>query len=135
MPPRVVIPKECEPDAVDDFTTIPTQTHIYRLSGDYNPLHVDPDMAQSVGFEKPIQHGLCTMGVAANAVYKNFCDGNPRRFRAIRVRFVKPCYPGETLTTRMWKQGNKVVFQTLAKERNLIVLDAGEVTLDPSPKL
>lgn len=127
MPPAVRIPDR-EPDATDEFTTCPTQTHIYRLSGDYNPLHVDPEMAQGVGFEQPILHGLCSMGIAAYAVYKHFGNGNPQSITSIRVRFAKPCFPGETLVTRMWKSSNNtVIFQTIAKERNIVVLNAGQV--------
>lgn len=125
LPPRVQIPKRA-PDAVEEFTTTATQAQVYRLSGDYNALHVDPKFAQSVGFKRPILQGLCTMGIAARALYKHFCQGDPSRFKCIRVRFANVVYPGETLETRMWQHGNTVYFQTIVKERNAVAIDGGQ---------
>lgn len=125
LPPRVQIPKR-EPDARESFQTLPTQAQLYRLSGDYNSLHIDPEIATSVGFPAPILHGLCTMGVAARALYKRYCGGDPAKFKSIRVRFASPCFPGETLETVMWESGNTVLFQTRVKERNVVVIDGGE---------
>ena len=98
---------------------------------DYNPLHIDPDIATSVGFKQPILHGLCSMGVASRALYKQFCGDDPARFKFIRVRFSSACYPGETIQTRMWQEGSaKVLFQAVAKERGVVIIDGGEFLFD-----
>ncbi|CEG46784.1 peroxisomal hydratase-dehydrogenase-epimerase [Plasmopara halstedii] len=130
LPPHVQIPK-CQPDYVDEFKTSLHQAQIYRLSGDYNPLHVDPEVAMSVGFEKPILHGLCSMGIASRALFKQFCGGQVARFKSIRVRFSSPCYPGETIQTRMWQAtGGRILFQAVVKERDVVILNGGEFIYD-----
>eukprot|EP01130_Rhizamoeba_saxonica_P009389 TRINITY_DN3813_c0_g2_i1.p1 TRINITY_DN3813_c0_g2~~TRINITY_DN3813_c0_g2_i1.p1 ORF type:complete len:306 (-),score=72.98 TRINITY_DN3813_c0_g2_i1:42-917(-) len=103
-------PPNREPDAVHVETTWENQAKFYRLSGDYNPLHIDPNLATMVGFERPILHGLCTYGIACRAVLEHFCDNDVSRLAAFRVRFASPVLPGDTLTTKMWKEGNKVIF-------------------------
>ncbi|CAH0522428.1 unnamed protein product [Peronospora belbahrii] len=130
LPPRVQIPKR-QPDSHDEFKTSPFQAQIYRLSGDYNSLHIDPEIATTVGFKQPVLHGLCSMGVSSRALYKQFCGGDPKRFKSIRVRFSSPCYPGETIQTSMWQEGNgKVLFQAVARERGVVIIDGGEFTFD-----
>lgn len=97
---------------------------------DYNGLHVDPSMANMVGFQQPILHGLCTMGIATNSVYKLYCKDDPGMIKSVRVRFSKVCYPGETLVTSMWRIDNDtIVFSTQAKERKVTVLTGGEIKL------
>jgi peroxisomal enoyl-CoA hydratase 2 len=81
------------------------QAHIYRLSGDYNPLHIDPAAAKSGGFEMPILHGLCTLGFAARLLLTALCDGDPARFRKLRLRFSSPVFPGDTLRLAAWHAG------------------------------
>ncbi|TMW58674.1 hypothetical protein Poli38472_010233 [Pythium oligandrum] len=125
LPPRVKIPQR-EPDLREVSKTLPSQAQIYRLSGDYNSLHVDPEIAQSVGFKVPILHGLCTMGFATRALFKHFCKGDPSRFKSVRVRFSSPTFPGETLETQMWVQGTTVFFRTIVQERQKVVIDGGE---------
>lgn len=100
------------------------QALLYRLSGDWNPLHVDPSMAKAFGFEKPILHGLCTFGHATRHVINScFPDADPRFFKSIKVRFSDSVYPGETLITQMWKDGdNRVVFSCKVKERDKVVI-------------
>jgi len=123
------------PDAVEEYTTLPTQTHIYRLSGDYNPLHIDPKFAKLNGFKEPILHGLCSLGIAARAVLKHFGGNDPNTFKAIKVRFSKPVIPGETLVTTMWKVGNRILIEVKSKERNLVVVSNAFIELQTPAKL
>lgn len=104
-------PPKRMPDVVVEEKTTEEQAAIYRLSGDYNPLHVDPNFAKMGGFKRPILHGLCFMGIAGKAVYQKFGP-----YKNIKVRFAGTVLPGETLVTEMWKEGNKVIFQTKVKE-------------------
>lgn len=118
----VAIPERA-PDAVVEETTLDRQALIYRLSGDVNPLHVDPQMAAVGQFDRPILHGLCTFGFAVRAVLKRFCDDDPARFHSVGVRFSKHVFPGETLVTEMWQTAaDTVVFQTKSKARDVVVL-------------
>jgi len=119
------------PDAVEEYKTLPNQAHIYRLSGDYNPLHIDPSFAQMNGFSQPILHGLCTFGHAARAVLKRFGNNDPALFKSIKCRFSKPVNPGETLVISMWKESSRVIFEVKVKERNVVVVNNAYVQLQP----
>jgi len=124
-----------EPDAVMDLTSSVDQAALYALSGDGNPMHVDPGVARAAGFDRPILHGLCTLGFAVRAVLAEFrVLEDPGALRSVQVRFASPVFPGETLRTRMWKvQGGEetspettVAFETVAPERgNVVVLSRG----------
>lgn len=117
----VKIPKS-QPFAVFEDYTQPSQALVYRLSGDYNPLHSDPMVAKAAGFSRPILHGLCTMGFAVRAIIKFICRGDPNMVKNIFSRFLLHVYPGETLVTEMWLQGLRVIYQVKVKERNRSVL-------------
>lgn len=124
---RVSIPKS-KPSVVYEELTQPSQALLYRLSGDYNPLHSDPMIAQAAGFSRPILHGLCTLGFAVRAIIKCVCNGDETAVKSISGRFLLHVYPGETLVTEMWPEGAKVIYQTKVKERNRSVL-SGYVVL------
>ncbi|XP_031407309.1 enoyl-CoA hydratase 2, peroxisomal isoform X2 [Punica granatum] len=115
------IPKE-QPFSVFEDQTQPSQALLYRLSGDYNPLHSDPTFAKVAGFSRPILHGLCTLGFAVRAIIKRICRGDSSMVKNILGRFLLHVYPGETLMTEMWIEGSRVIYQTKVKERNRAVL-------------
>lgn len=122
------------PERPPDFTfeerTDEAQALLYRLAGDDNPLHADPQMVASSGYEKPILHGLCTMGFAARAVLMCCGDNYPDRFKSINVRFSRHVFPGDTLVTEMWRETDEEIhFQTKVKERALVVLSRGLMQL------
>ncbi len=123
-PPRAATP-DTPPDHVCELTTRPESALIYRLSGDYNPVHADPAVARSAGFERPILHGLCSFGVSGHALLKTLCGWDAARLKEIGCRFSSPVYPGETLRVEMWQRGEAVQFRTRAVERNVVVLSHG----------
>ena len=97
------------------------QAHIYRLSGDYNPLHIDPAAAQFGGFATPILHGLCTFGHCANLLLGALCDSDPTRLRKIKVRFSSPVYPGDLLQVVGWRDGaGRVIFEARVDGRAVV---------------
>ena len=120
---------ERSPDLACDLPTVPQAALIYRLSGDRNPLHADPEVARSAGFKAPILHGLCTLGAAGHALLKSCCDYDPARFRSLKLRFSAPVYPGETIRTEMWRDGAIVSFRSRALERDALVLDNGRAEI------
>ncbi|CAL9240840.1 unnamed protein product [Arabidopsis halleri] len=123
----VKIPQR-QPLTVWEERTQPSQALLYRLSGDYNPLHSDPEFAKLAGFPRPILHGLCTLGFAIKAIIKCVCKGDPTAVKTISGRFLTTVFPGETLITEMWLEGLRVIYQTKVKERNKTVL-AGYVDI------
>ena len=131
-PPAPHAMPERAPDLSCALPTLPQAALIYRLSGDFNPLHADPAVARGAGFERPILHGLCTMGVAGHAVLRALLDYDARRFAAMRVRFTAPAIPGDTLRTDLWVNGSVVSLRCTAVERDVVVLDRGRVDLRPS---
>lgn len=118
------------PDHTTEIRTSPRSALIYRLSGDYNPLHVDPVVARSAGFERPILHGLCTFGMSGVALLAACCGYDASRLRAMRARFTTPVYPGETLRTEIWIDGADISFRTLVVERQTLALNNGWARLE-----
>ena len=113
------------PDAIFEQKTLPQQALIYRLSGDYNPLHAEPEVATHAGFRQPILHGLCSLGVAGHAILRTVCDYDPKRMKSLKLRFSSPVYPGETIRTEMWVDGKDVSFRARVVERDIVVLNNG----------
>jgi acyl dehydratase len=126
------------PDRAPDHQVVretrPEQALIYRLSGDRNPLHVDPKFAARGGFSQPILHGLCTYGVTGRALLRVLCDGDPARFRSMSGRFSRPVLPGEPLTVSIWRaeDGETALFQTTRKD-GTVVIDRGRMQFRPAP--
>jgi len=102
--------------------TRPEQALIYRLSGDRNPLHSDPNFAALAGFDRPILHGLCTFGFAGRALLHTLCESDPARFLSMEGRFASPVFPGEELTTEMWVIApGECTFQTKGEDGRVVL--------------
>ncbi len=114
-----------EPDFVCDLATLPQAALIYRLSGDRNPLHIEPSVGRAAGFSGPILHGLCTFGVAGHAILKTLCHYDPTKLIAMNARFSAPVYPGEVIRTEIWRDQEKVSFRALVLGRDSVVLNNG----------
>jgi len=118
---------EGAPDRVVELPTDIRSALIYRLSGDWNPLHADPAVARKAGFERPILQGLCTNGIACRAILRTYCDNDPERLLSMFVRFSSPVYPGETIRLEFFEtDGNRIRFRAVAAERGITVLDRCE---------
>ena len=114
-------PPQRDPDNVVEEKTSPDQAVLYRLSGDRNPLHIDPEFSKVGGFKDPILHGLCFFGISGKHIYQSF-----GQFKNIKVRFAGVVIPGQTLRTEMWKEGKMVIFQTKVVETGkLCIAGAG----------
>jgi acyl dehydratase len=112
----------------DYAVTLPTshaQAATYRLSGDRNPLHIDPITARQAGHDRPILHGLSTMGLIARAVIHACAEGDAARLREIALRFTAPVFPGDTIETHIWREADCLHFRAIATERNVVVADNG----------
>lgn len=116
---------ERDPDFEIDLPTSLAQAAIYRLSGDRNPLHIDAATASQAGYDRPILHGLCTMGLAARALIHTCCNGVASRLHEISVRFTGPVFPGDTIRTHVWQNGRDLHFRCDAIERGVRVIDHG----------
>jgi acyl dehydratase len=113
------------PDRSVSMQTLPIQAMIYRLSGDRNPLHIDPAFAKMAGYDRPILHGLCSFGHVGRAVLAEYCGNDPSRFVGLSVRFSGVVYPGDTITTDMWDEGSgRVILQARTQEGRVVISNA-----------
>ncbi len=120
---------ERAPDVHCDLPTPPNLALLFRLNGDLNPLHADPERAKVAGFPRPILHGVASFGVAAHAILRTLADYQPARLASIEARFSRPVFPGETIRTEMWTDGPQVSFRCRIVERDEIVLTNGLAVL------
>jgi acyl dehydratase len=114
-----------EPDYVIDIPVSTQAALLYRLSGDYNPLHADPSIAQKAGFDRPILHGLASYGVAARALLSAFPDKDPADLKRFGLRFSAPVFPGETIETSIWQEAGQLAFRSRVAARDKVVLNNG----------
>lgn len=119
-----------DPDFREEQQTLDTQSLLYRLSGDINPIHADPDLAKLVGFPRPILHGLCTFGFVGRAAVRHACGGDPTRLRALETRFAKIVFPGDTLVTEGWRMGARALLRVTTKDRGESVLSHAFAEVD-----
>src|SRR6185312_4836052 len=120
---------ERAPDIVCDLPTRPETALIYRLSGDVNPLHAEPAFARQGGYPRPILHGLATFGVAGHALLKSVAGYDPARLTAMAGRFSAPVFPGETIRTEIWRDGDVVSFRARALERDVVAINNGRAAI------
>jgi acyl dehydratase len=126
-PPPVIPQRPAE--HVVDLCTHENMALLYRLNGDWNPLHADPAIALKAGFQRPILHGLATWGLAGRAVLQAICGYDGRQIASIFGRFTAPAYPGETFRTEIWVDGAVVAFRVRSLERDVVVINNGRVEL------
>ena len=113
------------PDRTVEMQTLDIQAAIYRLSGDRNPLHIDPAFAKMAGYDRPILHGLCSFGHVGRAVLAEYCGNDPARLASMAVRFSGVVYPGDTIITDMWDEGKgKIIVQAQTQEGRVVISNA-----------
>ena len=127
--PEPHLPPTRAPDKTIELATRPDQALLYRLSGDRNPLHADPNFARAAGFPRPILHGLCTYGLTCRAVLAGYADHDPARLRSHSARFSAPVFPGETVSVDLWRDGDIVSFEARVKARDVVVIKGGRSQL------
>lgn len=129
-PPALPLPPDSKPAFEVELATLERQALLYRLNGDYNILHADPEVARAAGFERPILHGLCTYGMAVHAVLRAVTDYDATRIRAFAARFTAPVYPGEAIKFQLWPRDSRS-FHLRARidARDVVVLNNGVVEL------
>ena len=128
LPPLPATPADRAPDFTDIQITRPESALLYRLMGDYNPLHAEPAVARQAGFDRPILHGLASYGLVTRAILRQCCANDPARLKALDIRFTAPVYPGETLVTEIWRvpdQPKQLQLRARIPERDKVVLSHG----------
>jgi len=120
---------ERAPDGTVESKTLPQQALLYRLSGDKNPLHADPGFAKMGGFDVPILHGLCSFGIVCKAVVDSALGGDTAKVTRYQARFAGVVFPGETIVTSYWKDGNTILIDAKTKERGTPVISNAAITV------
>lgn len=132
-PPRTLPatprPPDTPPDRSVEIATARNLALIYRLNGDQNPLHVDPEFARAAGYPQPILHGLATLGIATHALLKACCAYDPARLTGIEVRYTSPVFPGDLLRTDIWFADGGARFRVVAANRGPVVIDGGSAQI------
>jgi acyl dehydratase len=123
------LPPERAPDHVVESVTLPQQALLYRLCGDKNPLHADPEFAKMGGFDQPILHGLCSFGVVCKAAVDAALGGDTTKVSRYQARFAGVVFPGETIVTSLWNEGGKILVSAKTKERDTPVITNAALTL------
>lgn len=118
------------PDDTYEIATSRQIALLYRLNGDYNPVHADPVVAREGGFHEPWIAGMCSMGMATRAVIARYCDDRPERLRSMFVRFRNVCFPGETMRYEFYRDQGGARFRVVCAERDVVILDRGDVRFD-----
>jgi acyl dehydratase len=117
------------PDGTVDSPTLPQQALLYRLNGDKNPLHADPEFAKRGGFDRPILHGLCSFGIVCKAIVDAALGGDPTRVARYSARFAGVAFPGETLRTSWWRENGALILDVQSAERSAPVISNAAVQL------
>jgi len=118
-----------DPDGVVERPTLPQQALLYRLNGDKNPLHADPEFAKMGGFDAPIIHGLCSYGITCKAVVDGALGGDVTKVARYQARFAGVAFPGETYVVSYWNEGDKILIEAKSKERDAIIISNAAFTL------
>ncbi len=122
-------PPQRDPDGVIESATLPQQALLYRLSGDKNPLHADPEFAKIGGFDRPIIHGLCSYGIVCKAIVDGVLDGDVTKVARYQARFAGVGFPGETYLTSWWKEGDRILIETRSKQREAPIISNAAVEI------
>jgi len=122
-------PPDRKPDLVVESPTLPQQALLYRLCGDKNPLHADPDFAKIGGFDRPILHGLCSFGIVCKAAVDRALGGDVAKVARYQARFRGVFFPGETMVTSIWREGSKLLVSSSSKERGAPVISNAAITV------
>ncbi|HBC56066.1 MAG TPA: 3-alpha,7-alpha,12-alpha-trihydroxy-5-beta-cholest-24-enoyl-CoA hydratase [Gammaproteobacteria bacterium] len=124
-------PPNRDPDVVIEDETRPEQGAVYRLSGDPNPIHIDPNFAKMSGYDRPFLHGLCTYGFVGRAIIKGLCGGNHERFKSFEARFSDQVYPGDKIISKFWIVGEGEAILTAETQKGNVVLSKSKCTFAP----
>ncbi len=122
-------PPERKPDGVVESKTLPQQALLYRLNGDKNPLHADPEFAKMAGFDAPIIHGLCSYGIACKAIVDHVLDGDTTALARYQARFAGVAWPGETYLVSYWREGDTILLEARSKKRDAPIISNAAITL------
>lgn len=128
-PPSAPVVPDRKPDISIELKTARNAALLYRLSGDYHPLHADPEAAKAMGLKEPILHGFCSFGMACRAAVEAVCGGDASRIRLMAGRFVSPVYPGEAMLFEFFKSGSEVLWRARIAARDTVVVDRGQLEL------